>query len=73
MMGYGVRYGVWVWVWKWEVGEDSAGAADHHTYVPTLGLGLEMQRMTQTVIRRCFWISRTELPHMSLRGRTQSR
>ena len=32
------------WVWKWEVGEDSAGAADHHTYVPTLGLGLEMQR-----------------------------
>ena len=32
------------WVWKWEVGEDSAGAADYHTYVPALGLGLGMQR-----------------------------
>ena len=61
------------WVWKWEVGEDFAGAADYHTYVPGLGLGLGMQRrVTQIVIRRCCCISRTELPYMSLRGRTQS-
>ena len=33
-----------MWVWKWEVGEDSAGAADYHTYLPALGLGLGMQR-----------------------------